>query len=73
VPADETAGPALNSAGAVLFVTTNDTVCPASFGPGLIAVAHATLCGPESSGTDWFAPAVKLGASFTLLIVIVKL
>src|SRR5262245_51555956 len=66
VPADETAGPAENRLWFVLFVTTNDTVWPDSFGPALIAVAQfGTLCAPASSFTVWSAPFVKLGASFT--------
>ncbi len=75
VPVEETDGPALNSAAFVLPVTLKVSVWPASFaGPGLMAVAQtATVCAPESSTTVWFAPAVKLGASFTPLTVIVKL
>jgi hypothetical protein len=74
VPLESTAGPALKSAAFVLFVTANVSVCPASSaGPGLTAVAHGpTVCGPESSATVWLAPTVKPGASFTPVIVTVK-
>jgi hypothetical protein len=74
VPVESTAGPALKSAAFVLFVTSNVSVWPASSaGPALIAVAQvATVWVPESSATDSFAPAVKLGASFTPVTVIEK-
>ena len=53
VPVDDTAGPALNSAGLVLPVTLKVSVCAASSaGPALIAVAHGvTVCAPEFSVT----------------------
>src|SRR5688572_25970977 len=47
-----------------------------SAGPGLIAVAHGfTVCGPASSATVWFGPAVKLGASLmpvTLIVIVAE-
>src|SRR4030095_6062890 len=74
VPSDATDGPLEKSGAFVLPVISNDTVCELSFaGPALIAVAHGdTVCGPASSFTVWSAPLVKLGASFTELIVMVN-
>jgi len=66
-------GPALNRVGLVLPVMLKVSVWPASSGgPALMAVAQGlTVCAPASSFTVWLAPAVKLGASLTLLTVTV--
>ena len=50
----------------MLPVTLNVTTCPVSSGegPGLIAVAQATACGPASSRDVWFGPGVNDGAWF---------
>src|ERR1700760_1596511 len=67
------AGAAANSPGLLSPVTTKSTVWPdSSAGPGEIAVANpATVCGPASSATVWFAPALKVGASLTGVTLIV--
>ena len=52
--------------------TTKVTVCDDSFGPALIFVAHARLCGPPSSSEVWLPPGVNDGASFTVVTVMVK-
>ena len=73
MPVAETAGWMLYNA-LLLFVMMKLTVWLDSFaGPALIEVAHPpTLCAAASSSTDWFAPLVKLGTSFTALTVIVN-
>src|SRR5579862_303613 len=67
VPVGLIDGPAENNPGFVLPVTLKCTVwADSSDGPGLIAVAHpVTVCAPAFSRTDWSAPLVKVGASFT--------
>ena len=50
---------------ALLSLVTSKFSVWVSLGPAEIAVAHATLCAPESSFTVWLAPAVKLGSSLT--------
>src|SRR5438093_13459219 len=69
------AGPVENSAGLLLPATWYaSTVCADSFaGPGEKFVAQpATVCGPASSSTVWFAPFVNDGTSLTGVTVIVK-
>ena len=56
----------------LLLVTVNDTVWLDSLGPSLMDVAQATDVGPSFSGTDWFEPLLKLGASLTAVTVIVN-
>ncbi|MPM87169.1 hypothetical protein SDC9_134263 [bioreactor metagenome] len=58
----------------LLLVTVKLKTCPASSaGPFDRSVAQfATVCAPASSFTVTFAPAVKLGTSFTAVTVIVK-
>ncbi len=66
VPSLATLGPAANSPGAVLPVTSNVRPCPASSaGPALTALAQAAKYGPESSATATSPPLTKDGASFT--------
>src|SRR5207248_1002324 len=52
--------------------TTKVTLCDDSFGPALMPVAHATLCGPPSSNEVWLPPGVNDGASLTPVTLIVN-
>src|SRR5436305_1186965 len=70
-PAGEIDGCALNRA-LLLLATMKWTVCPASFGPAEMAVAHAAEYAPLSSSTATLPPAVKLGASLTPVTWMVK-
>src|SRR5712664_4686446 len=72
-PVADTAGCAENSA-VLVVVTMKFSVCPlSSAGPALMLVAQpATVFAPESCGTVWSAPLVKLGASFTAVTLMVN-
>ena len=70
MPFEPTAGPELNSVGLVSLVTLKVSDWSASSGgPAEMAVAHPVmLWAPASSSFVWFAPLVKLGASFTAVM-----
>ena len=66
VPVGDTAGPSENRPRFVFPRPRTRALTGLVRGPTDRAVAHpATVCGPASSRTVWFAPAVKVGASFT--------
>ena len=73
VPAPSTAGGVVNSPLSLGEIdTAKETVCPDSFGGPALPVVHpVTVCGPADAETFWSGPTVKLGASFTGVIVIV--
>ena len=73
VPLGAIAGWAAKSPG-LSVVTLKVTVWEASSaGPGEMLVAQAGMvCAPRSEMTVWFAPAVKVGASLTAVMVIVR-
>src|SRR4029079_4216322 len=67
------AGWAENRALLLLLTMKFNTCALSSAGPALIAVAHpVTVCAPLFWVADWFAPLVKLGASFTAVTVMVN-
>ena len=75
VPFRATAGcPVGVKSALLLLVTVKPTsACPLSFaGPVLICVAHpVTVCAGKFFATDWLAPLVKVGRSFTAVMPIV--